>query len=44
MPPQIQVATALKRIRAATLQDDYLFDASDLGMLEIMIGKLLMPK
>ena len=39
MPPQIQVATALKKIRSARLQETYLFDSSDCGMLEIIMSK-----
>ena len=39
MPPQIQVATALKKIRSARSQEIYLFDSSDCGMLEIIMSK-----
>jgi hypothetical protein len=39
LPGQISMAAALKRIRSATLQDSYLFDASDFGMHAIIIGQ-----
>ncbi|KFY57793.1 hypothetical protein V496_06340 [Pseudogymnoascus sp. VKM F-4515 (FW-2607)] len=38
-PPPIQVATAVKRLRSASsLQGHHLFDASDCGMLEIIVA------
>lgn len=38
-PPPIQVATAVKKLRLASpLQSHYLFDASDVGMLEIIVA------
>ncbi|KFY78179.1 hypothetical protein V499_02615 [Pseudogymnoascus sp. VKM F-103] len=38
-PPPIKVATAVKRLRSASsLQGNHLFDASDCGMLEIIVA------
>ncbi|KFY34486.1 hypothetical protein V494_06721 [Pseudogymnoascus sp. VKM F-4513 (FW-928)] len=38
-PPSIQVATAVKRLRSASpLQGHHIFDASDCGMLEIIVA------
>ena len=38
-PPPIQVAEAVKKLRSVSaLQSDYIFAASDCGMLEIVVG------
>lgn len=39
LPAQISIATALKKIRSATLHDTFLFDSSDFGMHVIIIGQ-----